>query len=86
MDEIYKTEVRKKRSKFTPEELEIQLELVRRLHAEIEKIKEAQMRGYARGRTPDVAVSLNSKALASIGMYQKNYHFSCIVFALIKNC
>jgi hypothetical protein len=69
MDEIYKKEARKKRSKFTPEELEIQLELVKRLHVEIDKIKEAQMRGYARGRTPDAVVSLNTKALGQIGTY-----------------
>jgi hypothetical protein len=63
LDEIYKKEARKKRSKFTPEELEVQSELVRRLHAEIEKIKEAQMRGYAKGRDAGVAVSLNTKAM-----------------------
>lgn len=65
IDEIYKKEARKKKSKFTPEELEIQSELVRRLHAEIEKVKEAQMRGYAKGREPGMAVSLNAKALYS---------------------
>lgn len=50
LDEIYKKEARKKRSKFTPEELEVQAELVQRLYAEIEKVKEAQMKGYARGK------------------------------------
>ena len=64
LDEIYKKEARKKKSKFTPEELEIQAELVKRLYSEIEKVKEAQMRGYAKGRTPDAAVALNTKALA----------------------
>jgi SYP7 family syntaxin len=63
MDEIYKKEARKKKSKFTPEELEVQSELVRRLYAEIEKVKEVQMRGYTRSRQPDAAVSLNTKAL-----------------------
>lgn len=65
MDAIYKKEARKKKSKFTPEELEVQAELVKRLNAEIEKIKEAQMRGYARGRDAGAAVSLNTKALYS---------------------
>jgi hypothetical protein len=65
LDEIYKKEARKKRSKFTPEELEVQSELVKRLYAEIEKVKEAQMRGYARGRDAGTAVSLNTKALYS---------------------
>lgn len=58
LDEIYKKEARKKRSKFTPEELEVQSELVQRLYAEIEKVKEAQMKGYARGQrenTPGIA-------------------------------
>lgn len=63
LDEIYKKEARKKRSKFTPEELEIQAELVKRLYVEIEKVKEAQMRGYARGRDAGTAVGLNTKSL-----------------------
>lgn len=50
LDGIYKKEARKKRSKFTQEELEVQEELVQRLYAEIEKVKEAQMKGYARGQ------------------------------------
>jgi hypothetical protein len=64
LDEIYKKEARKKKSKFSPEELEVQAELVKRLYAEIEKVKEAQMRGYAKGRAPDAAVALNTKAMA----------------------
>lgn len=49
IDNIYKKEARKKKSKFTIDELEIQSELVRRLHSEIEKVKDAQMRGYTKG-------------------------------------
>ena len=63
MDAIYKKEARKKKSKFTQEELEVQSELVRRLNVEIEKVKEAQMRGYAKNRDAGAAVSLNTKAL-----------------------
>jgi len=63
MDAIYKKEARKKKSKFTPEELEVQSELVRRLSVEIEKMKEAQMRGYSKNRDAGAAVSLNTKAL-----------------------
>ena len=74
MDAIYKKEARKKKSKFTPEELEVQSELVKRLHAEIEKVKEAQMRGYARGRDAGAAVSLNTKALyTDAGTYATFY-------------
>lgn len=69
MDGIYKNEARKKKSKFSIEELEVQSELVKRLHAEIEKVKEAQMRGYAKGRDAGTAVSLNTQALyADAGM------------------
>ncbi len=64
LEAIYKKEARKKKSKFSPEELEVQSELVRRLYAEIEKVKEAQMKGYAKSRAPDAAVALNTKALA----------------------
>lgn len=65
MDEIYKKEARKKKSKFTLEELEVQSELVARLHAEIEKVKEAQMRGYARGQGDGTAAALNTQTLYS---------------------
>ena len=66
MDEIYKKEARKKKSKFTLEELEVQSELVQRLHAEIEKVKEAQMRGYARGQGTDAtSAALNTQTLYS---------------------
>jgi syntaxin of plants SYP7 len=64
LEAIYKKEARKKKSKFTPEELEVQSELVKRLYAEIEKVKDAQMKGYARSKTPDAAAVLNTKALA----------------------
>lgn len=64
LEAIYKKEARKKKSKFTPEELEVQSELVKRLYAEIEKVKDAQMKGYARSRVPDASAALNTKALA----------------------
>lgn len=63
LEAIYKKEARKKKSKFTAEELEVQSELVKRLYAEIEKVKDAQMKGYARSRTPDAVAALNTKAL-----------------------
>lgn len=64
LEAIYKKEARKKKSKFTPEEMQIQSELCKRLYVEIEKVKDAQMKGYARSRAPDAAVALNTKALA----------------------
>ena len=51
LEAIYKKEARKKKSKFSPEELEVQSELVQRIYREIDKVKDAQMKGYARSRT-----------------------------------
>ena len=62
MEAIYKKEARKKKSKFSPEELEVQSELVKRLYAEIEKVKDAQMRGYARQENDATAAALGSKS------------------------
>jgi hypothetical protein len=85
LDEIYKKEARKKRSKFTTEELEVQSELVKRLHVEIEKVKEAQMRGYARGRDAGTAVSLNTKALyADTGMYCRLLYCTVLFYRIEK--
>ena len=53
LDAIYKREARKKRSKFTPEELETQAQLVQQLYEQIEKVREAQMAGFARAGRPD---------------------------------
>ena len=58
LDALYKNEARKKRSKFTREELEVQETLVMRLQAEIEKCKAAQ-----RDRA---AASLNTAALSAL--------------------
>jgi hypothetical protein len=68
MDAIYKKEARKKKSKFTNEELEVQSELVRRLHAEIEKVKEAQMRGYAKN-SRDSGGAAAASALGTKSLY-----------------
>jgi len=64
LEAIYKKEAGKRKSRFSPEELEVQSELVRRLYAEIEKVKDAQMKGYAKSRAPDASAALNTKAMA----------------------
>lgn len=75
MDEIYKKEARKKKSKFTIEELEVQAELVKRLYVEIEKVKDTQARGYARGGR-ESASGLPTKSLYSdIGSGRKSKGF-----------
>lgn len=51
LEQIYKKEARKKKSKFTDKELEVQSELVTRLYSEIEKVKQAQTQGYAKKDT-----------------------------------
>jgi len=48
LDQMYRKEAKKKRSKFTPEELEVQADLVLRLNQEIEKVKATSMKGYSR--------------------------------------
>jgi hypothetical protein len=65
LEKIYTKEARKKKSKFTAEELEVQSELVKRLYSEIEKVKEIQTKGYSKSKNPDAAAAaLNTKALA----------------------
>lgn len=66
MNELYKKEARKKKSKFTPEELEVQQALVMQLNAEIEKVKDVQMAGYSRGGMVDEGVKLNLGTLAAL--------------------
>ena len=66
LNELYKKEARKKKSKFTPEELEVQQALVFQLNAEIEKVKDVQMSSYARGGAMDEGVKLNLSALAAL--------------------
>lgn len=81
MDELYKNEARKKRSKFTREELEIQQTLVQRLRVEIDKLSgalQSQQQQYhqtGRGERDDVVASAaNVQALSSVdvGRFSKN--------------
>lgn len=70
LDSLYKNEARKRKSKFTQEELDFQQTLVQRLGAELEKAKALQGKGYARtgtGRDSDSA-ALNTQALNIIDM------------------
>jgi len=60
MNKIYRKEARKRKSKFTPEELEIQKTLVERLGEEIENIKEVQMRGFG---GPGGAAAMNLQGI-----------------------
>jgi len=64
LNEMYKKEARKKKSKFTVEEMEVQQALVMQLNHELEKVKEAQLAGYGRGGTTEQNVQLNLGALA----------------------
>jgi len=67
LDGLYKNEARKRKSKFTKEELEVQETLVLRLQQEIDKVKELQMKGYARGGgAEDLAAQLNTAALSTL--------------------
>lgn len=48
MDSIYKKEARKKRSKFTPEELATQQQLVQQMFEQLEKVRAASSSGFNR--------------------------------------
>lgn len=66
LDGLYKNEARKRKSKFTSEQLDVQQTLVQRLYAELQKVKELQKMGYARGNRDDIVASLNTQALANV--------------------
>lgn len=66
LNELYKKEARKKKSKFTVEELEVQQALVMQLNQEIEKVKETQTAGYSRGGQTEQNIQLNLGALAAL--------------------
>lgn len=60
---LYKSEARKKRSKFTAQELVIQQTLVTKLKEEIETVKTAQSKGFARGAASEAVANFNVKTL-----------------------
>lgn len=68
LNSLYQAEAKKKRSKFTSEELEIQQTLVQRLAQELEKIKQVQMRGYIGGNGRGEAPDINADILNSINV------------------
>ena len=85
LDNLYKSEARKKKSKFTREELEIQQTLVQRLRAEIDKLSSALRQqqqqyhkwGSSRGEQDDVLVSssnVHALTSSSVGHFSKSNH------------
>jgi SYP7 family syntaxin len=66
LDALYKNEARKRKSKFTPEQLDVQQTLVQRLYAEIEKVKEKHSAGNVRGNRDDIAAKMNAQALTNL--------------------
>lgn len=66
IDAIYKKEARKKRSKFSEEELETQQDLVQQLYEKIEQVKSIQMAARTGTSEMDAAAGI----LASSGMRQ----------------
>lgn len=83
LNEMYKKEARKKKSKFTPEELETQQSLVMELQAQIEKVKDVQMAGYSRGGgAVDEGVTLNLGALAALDAVDFDSASGKIVFVV----
>jgi len=49
LDQIYRAEAKKKRSKHTPEEMAMRQQILMKLQMEITNIKEAQRAGYVKG-------------------------------------
>jgi hypothetical protein len=84
LEKIYKKEARKKKSKFTPEELEVQSELVKRLYAKIEEVKEVQTKGYSKsGNNRDAAAAaLNTKAMS----YDRKSSLVVFVYRVKSTC
>lgn len=72
MDGLYKNEARKRKSKFSQEELDYQQSLVQTLYGELEKVRTLQQKGYARGSGEDIATTLNTQALNVIDMDNGN--------------
>lgn len=66
LNELYKRESRKKKSKFTPEELEVQNTLVVQLNKEIEKVRDVQLQGYAARSGLEEGIQVNLGALAAL--------------------
>jgi hypothetical protein len=66
LNELYKKESRKKKSKFTVEELEVQNTLVVQLSKEIEKVRDVQLQGYANRSGLEDGIQVNLGALAAL--------------------
>merc|ERR1712151_194830 len=67
MDNLYKNEARKRKSKFTNSELEVQEALLQKLYQEIEMCKTAQAIGFTNRSTDDIkAIEFNTKAIQSL--------------------
>lgn len=82
LDSIYRIEARKKRSKFTAEELDSQRITVLNLSQEITKVKEIQRSGYAKG-TLDSA-SFRSAASREIVSMEVSRSSDCKLFVLCR--
>lgn len=74
LNTLYKTEARKRNSKFTAEELEVQQTLVQRLGAEIEKVKNMQSRGYTKTTDDKDAITADMNAQAIVGLGTTNFN------------
>jgi len=68
LDGIYRVEARKKRSKFSPEELERQKTIVIQLQEEITKVKEIQRSGYTKGNPNNSMGGIGAGSVAIVTM------------------
>merc|ERR1712038_2131198 len=68
LDGLYKNEARKRKSRFSAEQLDGQQTLGQRLYAELEKVKELNRQGFAKGNRDDIVANLNTQALTNIAL------------------
>ncbi len=65
LDSILSHETKKKRSKFTPEELQMRQQMLTKLHNEIEGVKEVKRAGYVKGYQGVQMVSMENHEICT---------------------
>ena len=81
LNQLYKAEAGKRKSRFTKEQLDTQQTLVQRLFAEVQKLKDMQSMEYARSDRDDVAASFNTQAFNNVdfNVGNNNNYGECII-------
>ena len=72
LETIYNTETKKKRSKFTPEEMKSRQQMLVKIQMEIEGIKEVKRSGYVKGYQGIQLQSMENHEMFKAGADRKN--------------